>query len=63
LPTRFAAGSPIGAAAGDVGAADVVVVAEAAAVEDSASEELPDEHETVPKIASAPRPAAATVLR
>jgi hypothetical protein len=40
-----------------------VVVAEAAVVEDSASEELSDEHETAPKIASALNPAAATVLR
>jgi hypothetical protein len=47
---------------GDAGAEDVVVIAAVDVVED-ASDELSLEHETAPKIASAPRPAAATVLR
>lgn len=46
-----------------VAAGEDVVVAGAADVEDSASEELSDEHDTAPKIASALNPAAATVLR
>jgi hypothetical protein len=50
---------------GDIGddAADDVVVCAAADVLDVASDELLLEHETAPKIASAPSPAAATALR
>ncbi|BBY91079.1 hypothetical protein MGALJ_07480 [Mycobacterium gallinarum] len=65
MPTRFAAGSAI-ALVGEAGADDVMVAVAADVVDsasDDASDELSLEHETAPKIASAPRPAAATVLR